>query len=185
MILVGVVVVTVVVAVVAALLASNEQDDAAPPSAPVSVGGRADVGDIAPDFELPALDGDGTVKLSDFRGRPVVLNFWASYCHPCREEFPLFKEALQEHADDDLAIVGVAYQDIPSDSRRFVREEKADWPMAVDERGAVGKTDYGVGALPQTLFIDPRGRIVDRLLVGIPNERSLDHVLDRLLEKSR
>jgi cytochrome c biogenesis protein CcmG/thiol:disulfide interchange protein DsbE len=180
-ILVGVVVVAGVAGIVAALTASDD-DDSAPTSAQVSVGGRAEVGDQAPDFELPALDGDGTVRLSNFRGRPVVLNFWASYCNPCREEFPLFKQALREHADEDLAIVGVAFDDIPSDSRAFVRKTGAPWPNGIDERGAVGKNSFGIRAIPQTFFIDANGKIVDRYFSGLTTEAALEKPLDKLLD---
>jgi cytochrome c biogenesis protein CcmG, thiol:disulfide interchange protein DsbE len=181
-ILVGIVVVAGVTGVVATLTASDDDEPGTTSSAQISVGGRAEVGDQAPDFELPALDGNGTVRLSDFRGRPVVLNFWASYCNPCRDEFPLFKQALREHAADDLAVVGVAFQDVPSDSRAFVRATGARWPNGIDERGTVGKQDYGVLALPQTFFIDRDGKIVDRYFAGLTTRAALDQPLEKLLD---
>lgn len=175
----GIVVVAGVAGVVAALTASDDGDSGATPASQVSVDGVAEVGDRAPDFELPALDGNGTVRLSEFRGRPVILNFWASWCNPCREEFPLLKQALREHADE-LAVVGVTYKDIPSDSRSFARQMKADWPNGEDERGTVGTKEYGVRALPQTFFIDADGKIVDRVF-GITTEAALKAPLDKLL----
>lgn len=171
-----------VTGVVAALTESDDGNPGSAPSAQVSVGGRAEVGDQAPDFELPALDGNGTVRLSDFRGRPVILNFWASYCNPCRDEFPLFKQALRDHADEDLAVVGVAFEDIPSDSRAFVRKTGAGWPNGIDERGSVGKKDYGIRALPQTFFIDADGKIVDRYFSGLTSKAALQVPLDNLLD---
>jgi cytochrome c biogenesis protein CcmG/thiol:disulfide interchange protein DsbE len=181
-ILVGVVVVTVVAAVLAALLASDDEDDqGSRPAAQVSVAGVAEVGDQAPDFEVPALDGDGQVRLSDFRGTPVVLNFWASWCNPCREEFPVLRRAAEKYGGD-VAIVGVTYKDIPSDSRAFARKEKADWALGEDDRGTVGAEEYGVRALPQTFFIDADGRIVDRVF-GITSDAALRGPLERLLRQ--
>lgn len=169
-----------VAGVVAALTASDDGDTGATPAEQVSAQGVAEVGDRAPDFTLPALDGAGTVRLSDFRGRPVILNFWASWCNPCREEFPLLKQARREHSNDELAIVGVTYKDIPSDSRAFARQMKANWPNAEDERGSVGTKEYGVRALPQTFFIDADGKIVDRVF-GITTRATLQDPLDKLL----
>ncbi len=174
-------VVASVAGIVAALTASDDDDTGITPTRDVSVGDRAEIGDEAPDFELPALEGDGTVRLSDFRGRPVVLNFWASYCKPCRDEFPLFKEALRKHTDEDLAVVGVAFEDIPSDSRAFVRKLRADWPNGVDERGAVGRNDYGIRALPQTFFIRRDGTIADRFFAGLTSEADLQEPLEKIL----
>jgi len=180
----GVLVVTVVAAIVAALLASGDDDDqASRPTAQVSVSGVAEVGDQAPDFEVPALDGDGQVRLSDLRGRPVVLNFWASWCNPCREEFPVLRRAAKKYGDD-VEIVGVTYKDIPSDSRAFARKEHADWLLGEDERGTVGAKAYGVRALPQTFFIDADGRIVDRVF-GITSDAALRGPLQRLLRAPR
>src|SRR4029453_18100247 len=72
--------------------------------------------DERPVFQVPGLHG-GCIDLADFRGRPVLLNFWASYCTPCRDEFPLLKQARQKHRDDDLAIIGVSFRDIDDDAR--------------------------------------------------------------------
>jgi cytochrome c biogenesis protein CcmG, thiol:disulfide interchange protein DsbE len=177
----GVVVVASVAGIVAALTASDDGDSGVTTTRDVSVGGRAGIGEQAPDFELPALDGGGTVRLSDFRGQPVVLNFWASYCKPCRDEFPLFKQTLAQHAGDDLAVVGVAFEDIPSDSRAFVRKLRADWPNGVDERGTVGRNDYGIRALPQTFFIRPDGTIADRFFAGLTTRADLQEPLAKIL----
>jgi cytochrome c biogenesis protein CcmG, thiol:disulfide interchange protein DsbE len=144
--------------------------------------GVADVGDLAPDFTLPTLDGE-TISLSDRRGRPTVVNFWASWCHPCREEFPLLADALDEDANEDLAVVGVTYQDIESDSRAFVEEMDAVWPQAVDRDGAVAQS-YGVRAIPLTFFVDADGRIADRV-IGFSTKGALDESLAKILPAKR
>ena len=121
--------------------------------------GAAEPGEPAPDFALATLDGK-RVRLADFRGRPVVVNFWASWCNPCRQEFPILADALATH--DDLAVVGVTFRDIESDSRAFADETGATWPLAIDDDGDVAAR-YGVRAIPQTVFIRADGTIAARV----------------------
>ena len=128
--------------------------------------GGPKVGDEAPDFSLKTLDGK-TVKLSDYRGTPVVLNFWASYCHPCREEFPLFRGQLAAHPGD-FVVLGVDYKDITSDARAFAKEKRATWPILTDPTSAVGEA-YGIRAVPQTFFIRRDGTIAQRYYAQIPD----------------
>ncbi len=140
-----------------------------------SAPGVARAGDPAPDFELTTLDGD-TVRLSDFRGTPVVLNFWASWCTPCRAEFPLLRET-HDGADGDFAVVGVDTGDIRGDGQQFVREQRADWPNGFDVDGAVARS-YGVVGLPQTFFIGRDGTIASR----VPAELSEDTIREQLAD---
>ena len=140
-----------------------------------------DTGAIAPDFALPKLSGDGTVRLSKYRGRPVVVNFWASWCHPCRKEFPLLADARKEHRHDGLEIIGVSFRDIPSDGRKFVKDEDATWVFGRDDDGTTAK-EYGVRAVPQTFFIDADGTIRDRVF-GITSAKDLEKTLQKILPK--
>jgi cytochrome c biogenesis protein CcmG/thiol:disulfide interchange protein DsbE len=117
------------------------------------------VGDLAPEFTLTTLDGK-QVGLADYRGKPVVLNFWASWCNPCRKEFPRFREALAARPGT-FAMLGVDYQDITSDARAFARSQHATWPMLDDSGHAVSQA-YGIRAVPQTFFIDRTGKIAQR-----------------------
>jgi cytochrome c biogenesis protein CcmG/thiol:disulfide interchange protein DsbE len=173
---VGAVVAVVVIATAFVL----DDDDSTPPQGGTGAPTRgiADVGDAAPDFTLPTLDGE-TISLSEFRGRPTVVNFWASWCNPCREEFPLLAAALEEYANEDLAVVGVTYQDIDSDSRAFVEEMDAVWPQAVDDGGATAQS-YGVRAIPLTFFVDADGLIADRV-IGFSSKAALDASLETIL----
>jgi cytochrome c biogenesis protein CcmG/thiol:disulfide interchange protein DsbE len=125
-------------------------------------------GDPAPDFTLKTFAGDD-VSLSDFAGKPVVLNFWASYCIPCREEFPLFREQLAEHPGE-FVVLGVDAKDIESDARAFAKDQKATWPIVVDSDNDVAKA-YGIGAVPQTFFIRPDGTVALRYYAGIPESK--------------
>jgi cytochrome c biogenesis protein CcmG/thiol:disulfide interchange protein DsbE len=125
------------------------------------------VGDVAPDFTLKTLDGK-TVNLSDYRGTPVVLNFWASYCHPCRQEFPLFRDQLAAH-HGKFVVLGVDYKDIASDARAFANDQHATWPILADPTNAVGRA-YGIRAVPQTFFIRRDGTISQRYFARVPDE---------------
>ena len=99
----------------------------------------------------------------------MVLNFWASCCHPCREEFPLFREQLAA-GDGDFVVLGVDVKDIESDAKQFARKQKATWPIVVDPSSAVAKA-YGVAALPQTFFIRPDGTVALRYYAKIPDAK--------------
>lgn len=113
-------------------------------------------GDPAPAFAATALDGTA-IDLAAYRGRPVVVNFWASWCTPCRDEFPLFEERLAALGPTDgLAIIGVLYKDDPAAAQRFLDEFGAGWPSIPDPDGKIA-ADYRVVAPPQTYFIDGEG----------------------------
>lgn len=123
---------------------------------------RARIGKVAPDFALPALDGK-TVTLSSYRGRPVVLTFFASWCHPCEEDMPVLEQA-QRDAGNRIAVIGVNYQDIDSDTRDFVNRLGVTFPALIEDsaENPVAKK-YDVHAMPDTLFIDADGVVRDRL----------------------
>ena len=115
---------------------------------------------IERDRPAPAISGttlDGTTaSLADFRGHPVIVNFWGPTCVPCRTEFPLFKAKLAEHADDGLVILGVLMADPPEPARTFVADQAATWATVIDPDGAI-KGAYRVVARPQSYFIDRDG----------------------------
>jgi len=143
--------------------------------------GAPEVGQPAPDFQLPRLDGRGTIRLSELRGRPVVVNFWASWCNPCRQEFPLLRAARAKHRRAGLEVIGISYRDIPSDARAFARSENATWPLARDPGGAVA-AGYGVRAIPQTFFIRRDGIVAARVF-GLTSARDLEDTLAEILPR--
>ncbi|MCZ7525916.1 MAG: TlpA family protein disulfide reductase [Acidimicrobiia bacterium] len=149
-----------------------------PSEGAVSVPGVAEVGRPAPGFEVPGLDGPA-VRLDEYRGRPVVLTFWASWCKPCRDEFPLLASARESHTDAGLEVLGVTYEDLPADSIAFAEELGVDWPLGRDEDGSVARS-YGVRAIPQTFFIDPDGVVRGRVY-GLSDEELLDELLAEIL----
>ena len=121
---------------------------------------RAEVGERAPTFVAPALVGKGDVKLADFRGKPVLLNFFASWCTPCRAELPLLQKAS---SDGKVAVVGVLFRDSASAARTFVAEVGVTFPTVEDD-GSIARAyrvDFKPG-LPMTYAIDGDGTLVAR-----------------------
>jgi cytochrome c biogenesis protein CcmG, thiol:disulfide interchange protein DsbE len=133
--------------------------------------GRVERGAPAPPVEGTTLDGE-PFRLADLRGRPVIVNFWGPSCIPCRDEFPLLKAKLEQHSDDDLAIVGVLMDDPPEPARDFVAELGATWPTVVDPGEAIVQA-YNVAARPQTYFVDGDG-ILRSIQIGEVREADFD-----------
>jgi cytochrome c biogenesis protein CcmG/thiol:disulfide interchange protein DsbE len=120
-------------------------------------------GQPAPNVTGLTLDGT-PFDLAALRGRPVLVNFWGPSCVPCRDEFPLFKAKLEEHAGDGLAIVGVLMYDPAAPARDFIDAYGATWPTVDDPEGSI-RAAYRVAARPQTYFIDRNG-ILRAIQVG-------------------
>jgi thiol-disulfide isomerase/thioredoxin len=119
------------------------------------------IGNLAPDFELPALDGK-KMKLSDLRGKAVLLNFWATYCGPCKIEMPWFVELQKEYGPQGFQIVGVAMDDASNEEiAKFVQQMGVNYPILIGEE-SVGQKYGGVGVLPTTFFIDRDGKLIYR-----------------------
>jgi cytochrome c biogenesis protein CcmG, thiol:disulfide interchange protein DsbE len=121
------------------------------------VGSSPLLGKPAPEIDLEGLEGE-RVRLSDYRGRPVIVNFWATWCIPCREEFPLLAKARAEHEEAGLEILGVVHDDTADGARAFVTDLRAEWPMPFDADD-VAWNDYGGVGVPMTYFVDPEGVI--------------------------
>jgi peroxiredoxin len=149
---------------------------AAPNSAANNVAIAAEVGALAPDFSLTSLAGE-TVRLSDFRGKPVVLNFWATWCAPCRREMPALEQIWQQGGAGDVVVIGVDQGESPQRVQRFIDEEvNVSFPILLDSDYKVGDA-YFVRSLPTTLFIDPKG-FIQEIRLGGP--LSLSFLQDRV-----
>lgn len=133
----------------------------------------------APNFELKALNG-GTVKLSDFRGRVLVLNFWATYCAPCRVEMPWLIDFYQRYKAQGLEIVGVSMDDVDQKQvNAFAKEMNVNYTILLGNH-SVGAAYGGVRFLPQTFLIDRDGQIVTNL-IGIKTKRDFEENIKHLL----
>lgn len=117
----------------------------------------------APDFSLPTVDGK-QVKLSDLRGKAVLLNFWATWCGPCRVEIPWFTELEKQYASQGLVVIGVSMDDDPKkDVPKFAQEMKIDYPILVGNE-KVADQYGGVEGLPVTFYIGRDGKIVKKVM---------------------
>jgi peroxiredoxin len=125
-----------------------------------------EVGNRAPDFSLVAPDGR-TVRLSDFRGQPVWINFWAPWCPACRTEMPRIEGMYQEHRADGLVVLGVAVQDSREAVVAFADEVGATYPIVIDADGRVA-AEYGALALPVHYWIDRDGIVRDWAFGELP-----------------
>jgi cytochrome c biogenesis protein CcmG, thiol:disulfide interchange protein DsbE len=132
-------------------------------------------GQAAPGIVGTTLDG-APFDLAALRGRPVVINFWGPTCVPCRNEFPLLKAKLTEHAADGLAVVGVLTEDPADPARTFVADEGASWPTVIDPDGAVKKT-YRVVGRPQSYFVDRNG-ILRSIQIGEVRDADFERQFD-------
>lgn len=108
-------------------------------------------------FSLSLYSGE-KLSLSDFRGKPVVLNFWASWCAPCRAEIPAFVKLYEENKGDGLVFIGVNIQDTEAEARKFIQEFGISYPVGPDTTGEIAIA-YGVKGLPTTVFINEQGSI--------------------------
>lgn len=142
---------------------------------------RPQVGYRAPDFTLPRLDG-GEVTLSDLRGQVVVVNFWATWCPPCRAEMPDLQRAYEDRKAEGLTILAVntTFQDSESSAAQFVRDLALELPVLLDRSGEMSRS-YELRAMPTTLFVDRQGIVREVILGGPMSEETIEENLDQLL----
>ncbi|MBM2826133.1 MAG: hypothetical protein HW403_197 [Dehalococcoidia bacterium] len=147
--------------------------------APVSSGIKARVGEPAPEFTLQNLAGEA-VALKDFRGQTVLVNFWATWCGPCRVEMPEMEAIYKEKAGDGFTILAVNFKEDPERASSFARNLGLTFPVLLDSKGQVADA-YGVIGLPTSLFIDGDG-IVKAMQVGEMNKSVIARKLRQITE---
>ena len=135
---------------------------------------------VAPSFTLERLDGKGDLALESLRGQTVVLNFWASWCGPCRDEMPLLQQASERWQGKGVVFVGIDIDDLRSDARAFLERFGVTYANVYDGKSStVGR--YGVTGVPETYFIDAAGKI--RYRIAGPVEEAAD--LDKGIARAR
>lgn len=132
----------------------------------------------APDFTLTTLDGD-TIRLSDLRGKVVVINFWASWCGPCRVEAPALQTVYERYRDRGVEFLGVAWTDTERGARAFIAEFNQTYPNGLDLGTKLAEL-YRIQGVPETFIVNPDGQIVQFIMQPI-TEQSLSAILDRVL----
>ena len=133
------------------------------------------LGEVAPAAPLPRLEGGGDGSLADYRGRWVLVNFWASWCVPCREEAPALEDFQRRHGGDRFTVLGIDSRDLSGDGRAFVRRFGLSYPQLRDGDGASAH-DFGTTGVPENFLVDPAGKV--RLLRRGPvDEEYLDRTV--------
>ena len=129
------------------------------------------VGDPAPTSALPQLEGNGEESLRDYRGRWVLVNFWASWCIPCKQEAPALEKFQQQHGGPKFTVVGIDSRDLTEDGRAFVESYGLSYPQLRDGDGGIAH-DFGTTGVPENYLVDPAGK-VQWLLRGPVDEEYL------------
>lgn len=138
----------------------------------------------APPFTLERLDGKGDLALESLRGKSVVLNFWASWCGPCRDEMPLLQQGSERWKDRNVVFVGIDIDDLRSDARSFLERFGVTYANVYDGKSStVGR--YGVTGVPETYFIDAAGTIRYRIAGPVEDATDLDKGIERARQASR
>ena len=143
------------------------------------------VGHTAPNFSISLLNGKSgqALSLADLKGKPVVLNFWASWCDPCIDEAPVLEAASQRYASQGVVFVGITYEDAQPDSMRFLQQYGITYPTGTDgnakDSGAIA-ISYGVLSPPETFFIDRSGIVVSQF-GGALSPNMLDQRIAKIL----
>ena len=147
-----------------------------------SAAGSSLVGKQAPDFTLAALDGT-QVRLSQFRGQPVLINFWATWCRPCREEMPELVRSYESHKAEGFIILGLnlTFSDSLPDVQAFVNEFNITFPVLLDKDGAIAERLYRIPGVPTSVFINQDGTL-ERIQVGIMTPRQIDRYVREILK---
>ena len=137
------------------------------------------VGVMAPDFALNTPDGK-TLHLSDFRGKAVVLNFWATWCGPCKIEMPWFVDLQKKYESQGLQIVGVAMDDSSKeDIEKFAKEMSINYPIVIGQEKTADAYG-GLPALPTTLYLDRDGKVVERV-IGLKGRAEIEEAMQKII----
>lgn len=131
-------------------------------------------GQAAPKFTLRRLDNNEPLSLDSMKGRPVVINFWASWCGPCKYEHPVLEWAVREYGDR-AQFVGIVFEDEEKNAKEFLARNISSMPQLIDPQSRVS-VDYGVSGVPETYFISSEGVIVDKYVGPIPPDKMQEHL---------
>jgi cytochrome c biogenesis protein CcmG, thiol:disulfide interchange protein DsbE len=129
----------------------------------------------APSFSLPALSGDETISLADLRGQVIVLNFWASWCVPCREEHGALQAAWDRYRERGVVLLGVNVEDAREDALAFAAKMGGDWPLVTDPASRTS-IEFGRFGVPETFVIAPDGTVVEKAVGAVSYAWLVDNI---------
>lgn len=140
------------------------------------------IGEQAPAFNLQVWGSSNSVSISSLHGKPVVLNLWASWCIPCRQEAPALESAWQQYQSQGVEFIGVDVQDTQQAGQQFISENGITYPIVTDADGHLS-INYGMTGVPETYFISPSGRIVGKI-AGPLDAQSISTSMQQLLKST-
>ena len=132
----------------------------------------------APAFTFTTFEGE-TISLADLKGKGVVLNFWASWCEPCRDEAVLLEETWRREKDNGIVFIGLDYLDQEPAAKKYLAEFDVTYPSGPDLQSAAARR-YGISGVPETFLIDPQGNIADIVIGPIVSQAKMDALLDKI-----
>lgn len=144
-----------------------------------SIGRTPSVGDEAPDFTLKNPEGE-KISLSDFKGQPVLINFWATWCGPCRIEMPLIEDMYQKYKGEDFVVLAVDVEESITVVRSFVKSMSLTFPILLDYKGDVADNAYRIRAFPTSYFVGRDGNIT-AVHRGMMTEQIMQRYMDQVL----
>ena len=139
------------------------------------------VGEEIPDAELPRLEGEGTGSIADYRGDWVLVNVWASWCDPCREESPALQSFYERHRDDGFTVLGIDTKDASGDALEFAEEFDLTYPQLHDGSGDFADDDLRTTGVPENFLVDPDGNLA-LIRPGPVTDQYLDEEIAPLIE---
>jgi cytochrome c biogenesis protein CcmG/thiol:disulfide interchange protein DsbE len=145
---------------------------------------RLAVGETAPSPTLPKLDETGSGSLKEYRGKWVLVNFWASWCIPCRDEAPELEKFQQEHAGENFTVVGIDTQDLSDDGTKFADEFELTYPQLHDGNGDNGH-EFGTTGVPENYLLEPNGKLAWDVAGPVDARILSEHVVPLLPPKSK
>jgi len=138
-----------------------------------------EVGNLAPDFQLQNLDGQ-TVSLGNLQGKPVLINFWATWCGPCRSEMPYIQEIYEGWSEEELVVLAINIGESSSKAEEFMQSYNLSFTVLLDTRQDVAQR-YNITGIPTTFFIDKDGIIQDKIIGAFQNKAQIENRLSKIM----